>query len=227
MKFDALLRLLLAASLAALQPVRAQQPERPSADDAKAAAAQRAYEQRQYEESDDGVHARHAAEAPIREAQRHWRATHHPWKILVFHAFRPGILSLCENVHQWPDFERLALPDPADPSRGRWLTESASVGWSGGRFAKGGDAPQAGKLLTDACFVLYVDDVPALSGAVVSSFSARRFAFPALVVDGPTGAAGASATALRMTLAPGFPADPSLPASPQWREVLGKISGAD
>jgi hypothetical protein len=79
---------------------------------------------------------------------------------------------------------------------------------------------------------LYVDDVPAISGAVVSSFSARRFEFPALVLERPTGGAGETAGAsadapLSMTLAPGFPADLRYPASPQWRDVLNKISGAD
>lgn len=201
MKFDTSLRLLLAISLTTLQPAHAQQPKRVSADDEKKAATPRADER--------------------------WRETHHPWRILVFHAFRPGILSLCENAHRWPDFERLALPDPADPAKGRWLTEAASVRWSGGTFTQAGDVPRSGRLLTDACFVLYVDDAPAMSGAVVSSFSARRFEFPALVVDRPAAGAGTPLPALSLTLMPGFPADPSLPAPAPWRAVLDKISGID
>lgn len=202
-------------------------PEQKAAHDAERKAdLDRAYKQKQYEESNAGVHAQHAAEAPARNAQARWGETHHPWKILVFHAFRPGILSMCRDVHRWPDFERLALPDPKDPLRARWLTEAASIRWSGGSFAKGGDAPQKEKLLTDACFALYVDNVPVLSGAIVPSFSARLLEFPTLVVERPAPGAAPDGP-LALTLAPGFPAEPRQPVSPEWRALLNKISGPD
>lgn len=202
-------------------------PEERAAHDAQNKGdLERAYRRRQYEESNDGVHARYAAGAATRAAQARWRETHHPWKILVFHAFRPGILSMCREAHHWPDFGRLALPDPKDPLRARWLTEAASIRWSGGSFSKGGDAPQKEQLLTDACFTLYVDDVPVLSGAIVSSFSARLLEFPTLVVERPAPGAAPDGP-LTLTLAPGFPTQPLQPTSPEWSAVLKKISGPD
>jgi hypothetical protein len=136
------------------------------------------------------------------------------WRLLVFHAFRPGILSLCENAHLKPDFERHALPEAADPLKARWLTEAASVQWSGGRFSQpaSGEVPAPPRLLTDACFTLFVGGAPVVSGGVVSSRSARRFDFPALVVDGTP----ATEAPLRLTLAPRFPVRPGEPVPASW-----------
>ena len=88
-----------------------------------------------------------------------------PWRVRVFHAFRPGILSLC---------------------------------------------------------TLFVDGAPVLSGAVVPRYSARRFDFPALVVerapaDGP----------LQLTLAPGFPAEPGAAVPASWGEWLKGLRGVE
>jgi hypothetical protein len=47
-----------------------------------------------------------------------------------------GALSLCANAHQWPDFERLVLPDAADLLKARWLIEAVSIQWPGGRFSQ-------------------------------------------------------------------------------------------
>ena len=115
MKFATTLALALALVMGG---VHAQQ----SAEEIDRARAARA---REMQDSDAGVHAQHAADAPRREAQRRWHESHRPWRLLVFHAFRPGILSLCANAHQWPDFERLAMPEAADPLKARWLAEAA------------------------------------------------------------------------------------------------------
>ncbi|WP_457419144.1 hypothetical protein [Roseateles sp. P5_E7] len=215
MKLAAALPLALALSMGA---AHAQQPAE-EIDRARAAKA------REMLDSDAGVHAQYAADAPRREAQRRWHESHRSWRLLVFHAFRPGILSLCANAHQWPDFERLAMPEAADPLKARWLAEAASIQWPGGRFsqADASDAPAKPGLLTDACFTLFVDGKPVMSGAVVSSYSARRFDFPALVVaqrapaDGPLG----------LTLAPRFPAPPGEPVPAGWGELLKGLAGAD
>jgi len=185
----------------------------------------RAAKAREVQNSDAAVHAQHAADAPRREAQRRWHESHRPWRLLVFHAFRPGILSLCANAHQWLDFERLALPDAADPLKARWLIEAASIQWPGGRFsqAAAGDAPAKPGLLSDACFTLFVDGKPVMSGAVVSSYSARRFDFPALIVAERAPAEGP----LRLTLAPRFPAPAGAPVPAGWAELLKGLAGAD
>ena len=158
--------------------------------------------------------------SPEPRAQRQAEAQR-PWRLLVFHAFRPGILSLCENAHRWPGFERLAMPDPADPLKARWLDEAASIEWRGGTFsqsastANAADAPTAHRLLSDACFTLFVDGAPVISGAIVQSFSARRFEFPALVIERrPAGAP------LALTLAPGFPVQAEQPVPAAWAELL-------
>ena len=161
-----------------------------------------------------------AAQLPQGEAQMRWRETHRPWKILVFHAPRPHILALCKNVHRWIGFEELAHPDPADPLKARLLSEALTVNWAAGSFAQAGEPAPKDKLLTDACFALYIDDKPVLSGAVVSSFSARRFDFPALVVQQPM-----PEGPLRLTLAPRFPPEPEQPAPKKWVELLNQISG--
>ncbi|MEO6277765.1 hypothetical protein [Roseateles sp.] len=214
MKISALLALLVAVLMAAACAQQSTQ----EMDRARAAKA------REMQHSDAGVHAQYAADAPKRQAMRRWHESHRPWRVLVFHAFRPGILSMCENAHRWPDFERLALPDAADPLKARWLTEAALVQWSGGRFSQpaGGDLPAEPRLLTDACFTLYVGGTPLLSGAVVPTYSARRFDFPALVVeaapvDGP----------LKLTLAPRFPAQQGGPVPAGWGELLKGLVDAD
>ena len=158
------------------------------------------------------------------ESPQHRQAGQKSWRLLVFHAFRPGILSLCENAHTWPGFERLAMPDPADPLKARWLDEAASIQWQGGRIsqaASAAEAPGSRRLLTDACFALFVEGVPVMSGAIVPSYSARRFEFPALVVERtPAGAP------LVMTLAPSFPVQAEFPLPAAWAALLAELASA-
>ena len=218
MNIAAALPLALALSMSAA-------PAQPAAEEVDRARAAKA---REAQGGDAAVHAQHAADAPRREALRRWHESHRPWRLLVFHAFRPGVLSLCANAHQWPDFERLAMPDAADPLKARWLIEAASIQWPGGRFSQNAsqpaadDAPAKPRLLTDACFTLIVNGKPVMSGAVVSSYSARRFDFPALIVDGAR-----VEGPLQLTLAPRFPAPAGATVPAGWGELLRGLADAE
>ncbi len=151
-------------------------------------------------------------------------ATAQPWRVLLFHPFRPGVLSQCEYAHRGPHFERVAPPDATDPLKSRWLVEAVVIDWQGGRLVQpaSGEVPAPPRLLSDVCFTLVVAGQPVLSGAVVRPYSARRFEFPALVVESDSADAP-----LQLMLTPQFPATPGLPAPAGWRALLNGLAGAE
>ncbi|MDN3919972.1 hypothetical protein [Roseateles violae] len=153
----------------------------------------------------------HPAQEAVRpEAQQRWR-------LRLFQPSRPGELSLCEHAHRRQDFQRLAFPETAEPLQARWLDEAASLRWQGGRVSQpgAGAEPAGGRRLRDGCFTLFVDGAALVSGAVVQSYSARRFDHPALVVEHK-----AAETPLELTLAPSFPVQPHPPPPISWGAPL-------
>ena len=146
------------------------------------------------------------------------------WSVWIHHPFRPGVLSMCKDAYLKPSFLRDAQPDPADPLKARVLDEAAQIRWSGGTLSQAGapgttpnpqlrsPAEPGWRLLTDACFTLFREGQPVVSGAVVHTFSARLLEFPVLVVNRTEPGAP-----LSMTLLPRFPGDVREPVPPEWR----------
>ncbi|RYX93375.1 MAG: hypothetical protein EOO28_18405 [Comamonadaceae bacterium] len=120
------------------------------------------------------------------------------WALWVYHPFRPRVFSLCKDAHLKDSFLRDARPDPADPFKARVLGEAAQIEWSGGLLSQPGVSGPSGtaprlqyrsasepgwRLLTDACFTLFVDGKPVVSGALTHPFAAPFLDFPVLIVN--------------------------------------------